>query len=56
MPAIKSYDLLGRESFGKLTILWFGEHLGLMKTSLYRDGARHPRHLNARVSALLLLK
>jgi hypothetical protein len=24
--------------------------------TIYRDGARHPRHLNARVSALLLLK
>ena len=23
-------------------------------TNIYRDGARHPRHLNARVSVLLL--
>ena len=24
--------------------------------TIYRDGARHPRHLNARMNALLLLK
>jgi len=27
-----------------------------IKISIYRDGARHPRHLNARVGVLLLLK
>jgi len=26
------------------------------RCAIYRDGARHPRHLNARVGVLLLLK
>jgi len=53
---VETYRFLGSQSESRALKFPALEHFYQHTCTIYRDGARHPRHLNARVGVLLLLK